>query len=156
MRFEDSIAHEWLQLARSDEIVVDNSDINREAQGNLWVFSPPDDQLERLDTEAVMRFVDEVIRSRHAVLSDGRLPDMTFYCWHDHQARQLRFSLVSSSHGRLPFACEVKRVDLRSVVCAVVHDDWLNPNWGEEGDAAPSDCSLDGLQVFAFKLNAEA
>jgi hypothetical protein len=156
MRFEDSIAHEWLQPASSGDIVVDDNDINQEARENLWVFSPRDDQLEKLDTDTVMRFVDEVIRSRHAVLSDGALPAMTFYCWHDHQARQLRFSLVSSSHGRLPFACEVKEVELRRVVGSVVQDDWLNPDWGRETDASPAARSPSGLQVFALKLNAGA
>lgn len=33
---------------------------------------------------------------------------MTFYCWHDEQASQLRFSLVSASHGRLPFHTDIE------------------------------------------------
>lgn len=154
MRFEDSLAHEWLQLARGDGIVVDDADINWEARENMWVFSPREDQLERVDTDTTMRFVDEIIHLRCTALSDRRLPEMIFYCWHDHQARQLRFSLVSSSHGRLPFAREVQQVDLRSIVGSVVHNDWLNPSWGEQEHAGPATRSPDGLQVFAVKLTA--
>jgi len=154
MRFEDSLAHEWLQLARGDGIVVDDADINWEARENMWVFSPREDQLERVDTDTTMRFVDEIIHLRRTALSDRRLPEMIFYCWHDHQARQLRFSLVSSSHGRLPFAREVQQVDLRSIVGSVVHNDWLNPGWGEQEHAGPATPSPDGLQVFAVKLTA--
>lgn len=154
MRFEDSVAHEWLQLAKSDEIVVDDGDLYREARENMWVFSPRDDQLGRIDTATVMRFVDEIIRSRRAALSDNALAEMNFYCWHDHQARQLRFSLVSSSHGGLPFACEVREVDLAGIVASVVQDDWLNPNWGEEDGTRAEAHPPDGLKVFVLKLNA--
>jgi hypothetical protein len=156
MRFEDSVVHEWLQLARGDEIVVDDGDINREARENMWVFSPRDDQLGRIDTATAMRFVEEIIRSRRAALSDEALPGMSFYCWHDHQARQLRFSLVSSSHGGLPFACEIREVDLAGIVGSVVEDDWLNPDWGEEDDIGTEARSPDGLKVFVLKLNARA
>jgi hypothetical protein len=156
MRFEQSLAHEWLQLARDDVIVVDDADINREARENLWVFSPREDQLGRVDSDTMMRLVDEIIRHRRAALSDRGLPEMIFYCWHDPLARQLRFSLVSSLHGRLPFAREAKKVDLWTVVGAVVQDDWLNPSWGEQADASPATRSPDGLQVFAFELAADA
>jgi len=55
---------------------------------------------------------------------------MIFYCWHDFQVRQLRFSLVSKSHGRLPFGCETKQTtDLSSVIEQIVHGDWLNEQY---------------------------
>lgn len=50
---------------------------------------------------------------------------MTFYCWHDVQMRAIRFSLVSSSHGRLPFGCATRTVDdLLTVTRQVVERDW--------------------------------
>ena len=33
---------------------------------------------------------------------------MRFYCWHDAQAGQLRFSLVSAGLEPLPFGCPVE------------------------------------------------
>jgi hypothetical protein len=139
-------------LAESDEIVVDSQDVNREARENMWVFSPRDDQLGRIDADTVMRFLNEIIRSRRADPSDNAAPEMDFYCWHDHQARQLRFSLVSSSHGCLPFACAIKEVGLLGIVDSVVHD-WLNPSWGEEDDSAGTGLPVD-LPVFVLKLRA--
>jgi hypothetical protein len=44
---------------------------------------------------------------------------MLLYCWHDGQADQLRLSLVSMSHGQLPFSGSIERVaDLSLVVQA--------------------------------------
>jgi len=77
---------------------------------------------------------------------------MIFYCWHDRQARQLRFSLVSSAHGRLPFACEIEVTDMAGVVGSIVQDDWLNPNWGQDdGSDAKPRLPL-ALPVFVHEL----
>ncbi|KAF1015136.1 MAG: hypothetical protein GAK31_02626 [Stenotrophomonas maltophilia] len=55
---------------------------------------------------------------------------MTLYCWHDMLVRQLRLSLVSSGHGQLPFGCHhVETTDIRSVVQAIVIEDWNNPRY---------------------------
>ena len=44
---------------------------------------------------------------------------MQFYCWHDAQAGQLCFSLVSVGGAGLPFGCPIEPV---SVLRAVVQD----------------------------------
>jgi hypothetical protein len=42
---------------------------------------------------------------------------MRFYCWHDTQAGQLRFSLVSACHAALPFECPIEpAADLAVVI----------------------------------------
>lgn len=40
---------------------------------------------------------------------------MQFYCWHDAQASQLRFSLVAAA-AALPFQCPLRLVELSGVV----------------------------------------
>lgn len=153
MRFEGWVAHAWLQQAADDAIVVDGEDMQHEARSNLWAFSPRDDQHAGLDAESVARFVEAVADSRQAALRAQGLPAMTFYCWHDGQARQLRLSLVSSAHGRLPFAGPVRHVPLREIVDRAVHADWLDPHWGAADSDAAAPTS-EALSVYARTLHA--
>jgi len=155
MRFEGSAAHAWLQQAAGDAIVIDGEDMLHEARSNLWAFSPREDQHAGLDAESVAWFVATVADSRQAALRAQGLPAMTFYCWHDGQARQLRFSLVSSAHGRLPFAGPVRHAPLREIVERAVHADWLDPHWGaaDPDDAMPAS---EALPVYARALHAGA
>lgn len=88
-----------------DEIVIDAADINHEASSNLWCFSPCDDEFQGLSAAALVDFINQVMTARREKLSGNS--SMLFYCWHDAQTRQLRFSLVSSTHGRLPFGCAI-------------------------------------------------
>ena len=115
----------WFEMAKADEVVIDDEDINYEALENQWIFSPREDELEGLTPEAVTKFVQAVFEARREWLRSHRAAPMLFYCWHDFQARQLRFSLVSASHGRLPFGCQLEETSLESVTTRVVRIDWL-------------------------------
>ena len=74
---------------------------------------------------------------------------MLFYCWHEAQTRQLRFSLVSAAHGRLPFGCAVDpEAKLASIAADIVNQDWLNAEWGQAG---PDDiCEEPALSLAVF------
>ncbi|WP_414496432.1 hypothetical protein [Stenotrophomonas maltophilia] len=123
----------WFQSASEDALVMDLEYINTEARGNLCTFSPPAEVT--LDVEQVVAFIDRVAAHRSAQVAGHA---MTFYCWHDMKVRQLRLSLVSSVHGKLPFACHhVEPTDIRSVVHPIVLDGWNNPRfmYFEENDA---------------------
>jgi hypothetical protein len=89
-------------MAEDDAIVVDLDDIHHEALANMWSFSPDDDAASDLRPEDVAHFVGQVLEARRRLVAEGHAA-MLFYCWHDAQTRQLRFSLVSAAHGRLPF-----------------------------------------------------
>ncbi|MCL2309076.1 MAG: hypothetical protein FWC42_02210 [Proteobacteria bacterium] len=124
---ESDILRRWLEEAGDDEILIDPEDINLEAAANTWSFSPPDDELNQITVAGVEHFINEIIEKRRARLNGQ---EMTFYCWHDFQTRQLRFGLVSKSHGRIPFRCEVEQTtELSSVIEQVVNDDWLNDQY---------------------------
>lgn len=123
----------WFQFAAEDALVMDLEYINAEARGNLCAFSPPEQVT--LDVEQVIAFIHRVAAHRSAQVAGHA---MTLYCWHDRLVRQLRLSLVSSEHGHLPFGCHhVETTDIRSVVQAVVVDDWNNLGYMcfEEGNA---------------------
>jgi hypothetical protein len=119
---------QWFDLVKDHEIYIDEEDISSEAIENLWHFSPTEDEEEGLTAEAVAELVRAVIEDFRETLAEPPPTPMLFYCWHDFQARQLRFSLVSTSHGRLPFGCTVVETDdLMLITTRVVILDWLNP-----------------------------
>lgn len=153
MRFEDSVPFEWLDLAKNSEITIDGDDIDHEAHDNLWGFSPADDQLARIDRHSVARFINEIIRYRQDSLRSVASGKLLFYCWHDAMARQLRFSLVSISHGRLPFGCKLKKTsDVLDVVDMAVERDWKNMDWGSDEAEEHDSLSMHGLTVFTCLL----
>jgi len=99
----------WLPEVIADEVTICADAINHEALQNMWTFTLTREQATRITPTDVEDFLRAVIISRRNWLR-GRhvLPgQMRFYCWFDEQAGQLRFSMVSACHRRLPFACQV-------------------------------------------------
>lgn len=136
------LLEEWFQSVRDDTVVCDPNDLQHEANANLWCFSPSDDEASQLTAAEVEAFVRRVIDDRAT-----HVTGMLFYCWHDAQVRQLRFSLVSESHGVLPFRCEHVRTDtLSRVIDPIVNGDWRE-GWTEQ----PPEDGLP-LQVFVTRL----
>ena len=131
---QSTTVNKWLALAQDDAVAIDSSDINQEAMTNMWRFSPTDEELPEIHAADIIAFISQVIAARRNALGTD---DMLFYCWHDAQCGQLRFSLVSRSHGRLPFRCAVREThDLALIVHSVVNEDWHGDG---DGDAAPHD-----------------
>jgi hypothetical protein len=112
--------NDWLADVAADAVEVRPGDINAEAQANLWSFSLSPEQAAAVSVDDVVRFVDQVVEARRGWLRDKGAA-MVNYWWHDAQAGQLRFSLVSAGHQRLPFGVEVVQVpDVRQII-----SDWL-------------------------------
>lgn len=117
----------WLEMAKDQVIKVDPEDIRAEAIGNMWCFSPSDDEMNAISEQGLVELLERLIDARRQWLLRHRSSPMTFYCWHDPVARQLRLSLVSSSHGHLPFGCTLDTShSLQSIARHVVAADWLN------------------------------
>lgn len=124
--FKAPVLSEWYALTEDDTINIDEDDINEEACGNWWEFSPTDEEMEGITPEALEEFIQAVIEDCRTVLAEDPPHSMLFYCWHDFQVRTLNFSLVSTSHGRLPFGCIVIETDdLRLVTDRIVMLDWI-------------------------------
>ena len=138
-----TVLSNWLAMARDDAVEIDPDDINHEAMTNMWSFSPTDEETPQIHAADIVEFIGEVIAARRGALTGE---DMLLYCWHDAQCRQLRFSLVSRSHGRLPFRCELRETqDLTLIADRVVNGDWRNEDVmqapseeGDEQEPAPS------------------
>ncbi|WP_257572372.1 hypothetical protein [Janthinobacterium sp. UMAB-60] len=126
----------WLTVAKDDPVEIDPDDISHEARTNMWSFSPTDEETPQIHAADIVAFIGEVIAARRSALAGEA---MLFYCWHDAQCRQLRFSLVSRSHGRLPFRCALQETqDLSLIAERVVNGDWRNEAFmqapSEDGD----------------------
>lgn len=130
------LLEDWFQFAVEDALVIDPDCINAEAIGNMCTFSQADRSAPA--PKAVADWIRRVAAHRATQLHGN---PMTLYCWHDAQARQLRISVVSTSHRRLPFGCvHVKTLDIGAVVREIITHDWRNPRYGscqlEEDSAA--------------------
>ncbi len=118
---ERELLLQWWQAALDDVPTCSPDDCALEARSNQWAFSLSEVQRSRVTPYAVEAFLREIILTRARWLEAHGAAPMLFYCWHDEQAGQFRFSLVSAEHGRLPFGASVRRVpDLRNVV-----DSWM-------------------------------
>ncbi|MGX9782594.1 hypothetical protein [Janthinobacterium lividum] len=131
-----TVVNNWFSMAKDDAVKIDPDDINHEAMTNMWSFSPTDEETPLIHAADIVAFIGQVIAARSSALVGE---EMLFYCWHDAQCRQLRFSLVSRSHGRLPFRCELRETqDLSLIADRVVNGDWRNEDFmqapSEEGD----------------------
>ena len=147
-----TVLDDWFAMAKDDAVEIDPTDINHEAMRNMWCFSPTDEETPHIHAAELAGFIGRLIAARGSAVK-GR--DMLFYCWHDAQCRQLRFSLVSRSHGRLPFRREVRETqDVSLIAERVVDGDWRNDHVMQEAhvdDDAPQPESFI-LPVFVAPL----
>jgi hypothetical protein len=101
----------WLADVTADAVVIRPDNINAEGEGNFWSFSLSPEQATVVSVAEVVEFIRAIVAARGQWLAANGARPMLLYCWHDEQACQLRLSLVSASHGRLPFGCEVAPVE---------------------------------------------
>jgi hypothetical protein len=144
----------WLARVVGNEVVTDADDILREAHENLELFAPRSDELRGVSVGSVTDFLGQLIRRRHEQLHDA---PMTLYCWHDGQAGQLRVSMVSTSHQKLPFKCMIHIVATPEVIArSVVEHDWHAkeaPPAPAAADSLADDEAAFVLSVFAVVLH---
>jgi len=152
----------WLAEVAADAVVVRPEAIDAEASGNLWTFGLSPGQRAAVGPADVEKFVQAVLVARGQWLAERSAGPMRFYCWHDAQAGQFRFSLVSAAHDWLPFGCEV----VQAASLAEVASDWLgSPRlhgipWGELKSMAPDEESPEPpplvLSVWSVVLSSDA
>jgi hypothetical protein len=111
----------------ADAVVVDPDNIAAEAHGNQWSFSITLEEAAAVSIADVEAFAAAVAEARSAWLSARGAGPMVLYWWHDEQAGQLRFSLVSAAHGRLPFECHV----IPAASVRVIAQAWLTSPYRE-------------------------
>ena len=116
----DSVLNEWLNDISACEPTVCSEDVTKEARENLWCFSLSAENSKRISKEELSRFVRAVANMKAQQLDRP----MTFYCWFDEQACQLRISLASVTQENLPFGCHVVHTeDLDEITGAFLDSD---------------------------------
>lgn len=110
---------EWLSEVAADPILVEDGEGAwiTEARANLWGFGFSDEKLRGVSEEDVVRFVRAVedARERQILQRFGGTRPMTFYCWMDELAGELRLSMVSISNARTGFSGPIEEVDLGEI-----------------------------------------
>ncbi len=94
-----------------------SGNVLEEANENLFYLGLAESGLSLLTAPAVKEWLKKVLAGKRQQLQQqrGSQYPMQFYCWHDAQAMQLRFSLVSAA-AKLPFSCPLRLVGLSVVV----------------------------------------
>ncbi|TGE24099.1 hypothetical protein E5K00_02475 [Hymenobacter aquaticus] len=135
----------------------DLADTIEEAQHNQHAFSLTAEQARQLPAERLTQMLRQVVAAKREQLHAlrGSTYPMQFYCWHDEQAGQVRFSLISSA-APLPFGCQVRLVaDLSSIVSAFLSassDDEIPWHEVAAADEMADDSSAYYLDVWKTQL----
>jgi hypothetical protein len=114
----------WLAKVAADQITVDSSNIDKESHSNHWSFSISSAEAAVCDSLGIEQFITSVIDCRCASLlaQNAELKSMLFYCWHDEMASQIRFSMISASHDRMPFGGTIQiEPELSQITASFLH-----------------------------------
>lgn len=79
--------------------------LHDEAMQNLFCLDFSD--LTNFNAKEIGDIISNIIKLKIELL-ETKNKKMTFYCWFDEMASQLRMSLVSTHHAILPFNCMIK------------------------------------------------
>src|SRR5687768_10939681 len=106
----DNIIHDTLFIGQT----VD--DLKQEIQTNSWRISMTQEERASISQEDLLNFFYAVIDNRREQMQHSHCNHgMWFYVWHDQQASQLRFSLISDFHTELPFGAKTIPQDLERI-----------------------------------------
>jgi hypothetical protein len=113
-----------LATALSQPISISDN-VFEEARENLFYLGLAEAELALLTVPAVEQWQRAVVAGKRQQLlaQPGKYP-MQVYCWHDAQASQLRFSLVSAA-ATLPFGCPLRLAALSVIVQEFLAQEYL-------------------------------
>ncbi|OPA73688.1 hypothetical protein BVG16_26710 [Paenibacillus selenitireducens] len=95
----------------TDSIFIGSSeyDLDEEIANNMWHISSNIELIKALTLKDYRDFFNRVIQNRRDQIIDStQNHGMIFYLWFDQLACQLRFSLISDLHKKLPFQCDLE------------------------------------------------
>jgi hypothetical protein len=99
-------------------------DLNEEIKGNTQSISLNIEERAITSRQELVHFFYNVMNNRKdQIRRAGVKRGMWFYVWHDQQASQLRFSLISAFHQKLPFGAETRPETLETIIDEFLYDD---------------------------------
>ncbi|WP_400190588.1 hypothetical protein [Hymenobacter sp. B81] len=138
------------------------ADLNKEAVSNQHSIAFTTQQAQQLTIQDLRQMILGIVAAKHEQLrtQSGLVYPMQFYCWHDKQAAQLRFSIVSAAAAALPFRCQVRLTpDLDDILSSFLGSGYHDGiPWNElltgpsTGDEPTDDSSGSCLEVWKTLL----
>ena len=114
----NEILHDTLFIGHSSD------DLSQEIRTNTWHISMSAKERASASREELLNFFSDVMNNRRQQIQDSHSDHgMWFYVWHDQQASQLRFSLISDFHTHLPFGATTAPETLETII-----DEFLTSN----------------------------
>ena len=103
-----------------------SAEVLAEARENSFYLALDESELHLCQAPALEAWLEAVVAGKHQQVQQqrGNHYPMQFYCWHDAQASQLRFSLVAAA-AALPFGCPTRLVGLSVVVQEFLTQEYL-------------------------------
>jgi hypothetical protein len=101
-----------------DEVFIGSSldDLQAEIRENLCLISMSSEERATISLEALVDFYEKLIANRAEQITNFGKHGMIFYTWHDAQASQLRFCLISDFHSKLPFGADIVPASLEEIL----------------------------------------
>ncbi|WP_444898465.1 hypothetical protein ACJJIX_15940 [Microbulbifer sp. VAAC004] len=110
----------WLDELETEVEIVSSSEINEEADSNMFSFGFNQGLLCEWGRDSVQEFLVSCADLYKRKRSGSA---MVFYSWLDDQAGQIRISAVSEYHFKLPFRCKLNVTSLEQVVNDIFSND---------------------------------
>ena len=135
-------------------------DLKQEIQTNGWRISLTQEERASISRQEIVHLFYNVVNNRRdQIRQAGVKHGMWFYVWHDRQASQLRFCVISAFHQKLPFRVETMPETLETIIDGFLYDDDQFPfsalaidDYDAEEQRPEDDVSTFVLPVFKIQL----
>ena len=104
--------------------ITDRTDeFQKEFDRNCWHINGSKEEVQSLNLDEWKSYLRHLIHDRQEQLNKSSVKtDLVIYFWHDEQAGQLRFNVITANHSKLPFACKYVEVPIEDVVVPFIND----------------------------------
>ena len=92
-------------------------DLNQELRTNTQIIFLNAEERSETSVLEIVHFFYHLMNNRRDQIRRAKIKHgMWFYVWHDRQASQLRFSLISDFHSELPFRAKIAFESLETII----------------------------------------
>lgn len=140
-------------------IGCDKKLLDAEISTNMWAISF-DNQIKDTSMDKLLEFINNLVDKKKQQVSELNIScTVIFYLWFDEMASQLRFNIISDSHNKLPFGCELNIINSPQSILAQFLQSQHSPeiSWNElEENTEDFDDAEEYrfvLDVFVMQLN---
>ena len=141
-------------------IACDKKLLDTEISSNMWAISLDNKVMKDISIDKLLEFINNFVNKKKQQVSELNIScSVIFYLWFDEMASQLRFNIISDSHSKLPFGCELNIINSPQSILAQFLQSQHSPeiSWNElEENIEDFDDAEERtfvLDVFVTQLN---